>query len=162
MLQRIGTGLVITTIGMTVAALIEAKRLQVISQHNLEDTPGVPVPMSAFYLLPQYMIFGVAEVFVIIGQIEFFYDQAPDDLQSMGTALYTSNSGVAHFLCTAILEVVVRVTSNGAEEGWIVDNLNRCHIDKYYWMLAGLGAVNFVCYVVVARWYTYKKAVRHL
>ena len=160
MLQRIGTGLVLTTVAMIVAAVVENERLEVVREHGLEDQPAVAVPMSAFWLLPQYMIFGVSEVFVMIGQYEFFYDQAPDDMQSIGTALYMSNTGVAHFLCTAILKIVVSVTSNGGRSGWIVNNLNRCRIDKYYWMLAALGAANFVCYVVVARWYTYKKAVR--
>lgn len=158
MLQRIGTGLVLTTLAMIVAAVVEKERLKVVEEHGLEDQPAVTVPMSAFWLLPQYMMFGVAEVFVIIGQIEFFYDQAPDAMQSIGTALYTSNTGVAHFLCTLILQTVVSVTSSE----WIANNLNRCRLDKYYWMLAALGAVNFACYVVVARRYTYKKAVRHL
>lgn len=160
MLQRIGAGLVITTIAMVVAALVEGKRLQVVKEHNLQDRPGVPVPMSAFWLIPQYVIFGVAEILVILGQIEFFYDQAPDNMQSIGTALYTSNTGVAHFLCTAILDLTVRATSHG-DQPWIVNNLNRCRIDLYYWMLAALGAVNFIFYLLAAKWYTYKTSVRH-
>lgn len=161
MLQRIGAGLATTTIAMVVAAGVERKRLDVIRAHGLQDTPRVPVPMSAFWLLPQYMIFGVAEILVIIGQIEFFYDQAPDNMQSIGTALYTSNTAVAHFFATAIVKLVVRTTGSG-RGGWIVNNINRCRIDKYYWLLAILGAVNLVFFVVVAKWYTYKKVGRRL
>ena len=162
MLQRIGAGLVLATVSMIVAAVVENKRLEVVTKHGLEDYPAVTVPMSVFWLLPQYMIIGVSIAFDMIGLTEFFYDQAPDDMQSIGTALYTSNTGVAHFLCTVILHIVVSVTSSGGRRGWIVNNLNMCRLDKYYWLLAALGAVNFVCYVVVARWYTYKKTVRHL
>ena len=161
MLQRIGTGLALSTFAMGVAALVEMKRLRVIEQHGLEDEPaGVPLPMSIFWLLPQYIVFGVSEIFVILGQIEFFYDQAPDEMPSIGTALYTSNTGVAHFLCTAILQIVTSATSRKGGSGWIVNNLNRCRIDKWYWTLAALGVVNLLCYVAVARWYTYKMVVR--
>ena len=161
MLQRIGTGLAITTITMVVAAGTEIKRLDVIKEHGLQDNLLVPVPMSVFWLLPQYMLLGVAEILVMNGQLEFFYDQAPENMQSIGTALYTSNTAVAHFISTGVVKSVVRATGTGPG-GWIVDNINQCHIDKYYFLLAILGAVNFIFYVLVAKWYTYKKVERRL
>jgi peptide/histidine transporter 3/4 len=97
-------------------------------------------------------------VFAYIGQLEFFYDQAPDNMQSLGTALFTSNTGVAQFLSTALLQVVVRATGgDGHGRSWIVANLNLCRIDKFYWLLAVMSAVNLLFYIAVAKWYVYKK-----
>jgi peptide/histidine transporter 3/4 len=99
-------------------------------------------------------------VFAYIGQLEFFYDQAPDSMQSLGTALFTSNTGVAQFLSTALLQVVVRATGRDGHRSWIVANLNLCRIDKFYWLLALMSAVNLLFYIAVARWYVYKKTSR--
>ncbi len=96
-------------------------------------------------------------MFAYIGQLEFFYDQAPDSMQSLGTALFTSNTGVAQFLSTALLQVVVRATGGDGHGSWIVANLNLCRIDKFYWLLAVMSAVNLLFYIAVAKWYVYKK-----
>ncbi|CAK9238033.1 unnamed protein product [Sphagnum jensenii] len=157
MLQRMGIGLFISIFSMIAAALVEAKRLKVVHDHGLEDRPEETVPISVFWLIPQYSILALAQVFAYIGQLEFFYDQAPDNMQSVGTALFTSNTGVAQFLSTALLQVVVRATGRDGHGSWIVANLNLCRIDKFYWLLAVMSAVNLLFYIAVAKWYVYKK-----
>lgn len=161
LLQRIGIGLVLTVLGMAVSAIVEMKRLAVIEEQGLQFSKS-PLPMSVFWLTPQYSIMGLAMVFGWIGMLEFFYDQAPDDLQSIGTALFLANTGVAHFLCTIIVDVVVRVTGDGrdGQKGWIVTNTNQSRLDKYFWLLTIMSAANFVLYLLVAKWYTYKQAAR--
>lgn len=61
LLQRLGVGLVITVVSMAVAALVESRRLHVVRTHGLEDSL-LPVPMSVFWLIPQYCIMSIAEV----------------------------------------------------------------------------------------------------
>lgn len=61
LLQRLGVGLVITIVGMAVAALVEIRRLRIIKEYGLEDS-ALPIPMSVFWLIPQYSIMGVAQV----------------------------------------------------------------------------------------------------
>jgi peptide/histidine transporter 3/4 len=165
MLQRIGVGLVISIIAMIVAAVVESKRLQLIKIHGLQNNRTVPVPMSVFWLTPQYSILGLAQVFSYLGLLEFFYDQAPDGMHSIGTALFASNTGVAHFLCTAIVDIVTSASGSqsgsGNHQSWIVNDINKCRVDKYYWTLAALSAINFCIYLVVAHWYTYKKVQVH-
>jgi peptide/histidine transporter 3/4 len=90
--------------------------------------------------------------------LEFFYDQAPDDMQSLGTALFETNTGVAQFLTTALVRAVVSASSSNGHQGWIVDNINRCRIDRFYWLLAAMSAANLLLFIVVAKWYTYKNA----
>ncbi|KAG0606573.1 hypothetical protein M758_9G151700 [Ceratodon purpureus] len=157
LLQRLGVGLVITIFGMAVAASVEMRRLKVIKNNGLEYSE-LPIPMSVFWLVPQYSIMGIAQVFAYMGQLEFFYDQVPDDMQTIGTALFTSNTGVAHFVCASILQLVTSMTGRWSGQPWIVSNINQSRLDKYYWMLTVLSALNFVAFFLVSLGYTYKTA----
>ncbi|KAG0611982.1 hypothetical protein M758_7G181400 [Ceratodon purpureus] len=159
LLQRIGIGLMITVLSMAVAAIVEIKRLGVVKEHGLQLSKS-PLPMSVFWLTPQYSIMGLAQVFGWMGMLEFFYDQAPDDMQSIGTALFLSNTGVAHFLCTAIVNILGQVTGRGGRENWIQPVTNQSRLDKYYWLLTIMAAINCVLYFIAAWWYTYKQATR--
>ncbi len=51
----------ITVVGMAVAAMVEMRRLRIVAEFGLEDSTG-PVPMSVFWLVPQYSIMGVSQV----------------------------------------------------------------------------------------------------
>ncbi|KAG0606570.1 hypothetical protein M758_9G151700 [Ceratodon purpureus] len=62
LLQRLGVGLVITIFGMAVAASVEMRRLKVIKNNGLEYSE-LPIPMSVFWLVPQYSIMGIAQVY---------------------------------------------------------------------------------------------------
>jgi peptide/histidine transporter 3/4 len=158
MLQRMGVGLFLSIFVMIAAALVETKRLKAVDDNGLQDLPGVTVPITVFWLAPQYSLLGLAQVFAYIGQLEFFYDQAPDNMQSLGTALFETNTGVAQFLTTALVRAVVSASSRNGHQGWIVDNINRCRIDRFYWLLAAMSAANLLLFIVVAKWYTYKTA----
>jgi len=63
LLQRIGIGMFTSILSMTVAALTEMKRLQVAKDNGLEDMPHATIPLSIFWLLPQYILFGISDVF---------------------------------------------------------------------------------------------------
>ena len=151
MLQRIGTGIFLSTISMVIAALIEIKRLKTAEEYGLIDMPNVTVPMSVFWLIPQYILFGIADVFTMIGLQEFFYDQVPNELRSIGLALYLSIFGVGSFLSSFLISVVDKTTS------WFNDNLNQAHLDYFYWLLAGLSAVGLVSYLYFAKSYIYNR-----
>uniref|UniRef100_I1P0S9 Uncharacterized protein n=1 Tax=Oryza glaberrima TaxID=4538 RepID=I1P0S9_ORYGL len=57
-----------------VAALVEARRLRVARDTGLMDRPDVTVPMDVWWLVPQHVLVGVAEVLAVIELKEFFYD----------------------------------------------------------------------------------------
>lgn len=156
MLQRIGIGLLISLLSMVAAAVTEVKRVDVAREHGLLDHPEKTVPLSVFILLPQYILIGAAEVFTSVGALEFFYDQAPDSMRSLGTALFLTTIGVGNFLSSVLLSAIVHVTSRGGKS-WIVDNLNRCRLDYFYWLLAGLCAINLCFFMGLAHWYKYKQ-----
>lgn len=155
-LQRMGIGLVISIFSMVVAGVLEVIRLDYVRRHNYYDLEEIP--MSIFWQVPQYFLIGCAEVFTFIGQLEFFYDQAPDAMRSMCSALSLTTVALGNYLSTLLVTVVTNVTTRHGKPGWIPDNLNRGHLDYFYWLLAILSVINFLVYLWISKWYTYKKA----
>ncbi|KAI3821169.1 hypothetical protein L1987_08727 [Smallanthus sonchifolius] len=154
MLQRIGTGIFISIISMIVSALVEIKRLQTAEKYGLVDDPNATIPMKIWWLLPQYLLTGAADVFTMVGLQEFFYDQVPIEMKSIGLALYLSIFGVGSFISSFLISVVEKMTG---EDGWISDNLNRGHLDYFYWLLAGISAIAFLIYLYFAKSYIYNR-----
>ncbi|KAG0569735.1 hypothetical protein KC19_6G112500 [Ceratodon purpureus] len=152
-LQRIGIGLGISVFGMVAAAAVETKRLEVALEHGLIDDPTVPVPLSVFWQVPQYFLVGAAEVFAYVGVYEFFYGECPDAMRGLGTAFGLLTIALGSFFSSVLLSIVTRLTTRDGAPGWIADNLNRGHIDYFFWLLAGLSFVNLGLYVVCARRY---------
>ena len=156
LLQRVGIGLCISLLTMVVAALVEAKRLSIAKQYDLVDNYKEIVPMSVWWLLPQYILSGLADMFTFVGLQELFYDQMPESLRSLGAAAYVSVLGVGSFISSAIISIVQAISSSCGEK-WLGNNLNRAHLDYFYWVLAGLSALNLCVYVWNAMRYMYKK-----
>ncbi|XP_059651991.1 protein NRT1/ PTR FAMILY 5.4 [Cornus florida] len=156
MLQRMGIGFFLSVLTMVVSALVEAKRVSVAADHGLIDAPKSTVPMRVWWLLPQYMLCGLSDVFTVVGMQELFYDQMPEQMRSMGAAAYISSVGMGSFLSSAVISIVQAISSRFGNE-WLGDNLNRAHLHCFYWVLAGLSAVNLCVYLCVAKRFVYKK-----
>jgi len=160
-LHRMGIGLVISTLSMVAAAIVEIERLKSAKRHNLLGTNAqeapLAVPISIFWQIPQYFLIGASEVFTFIGQLEFFYDQAPDAMRSLSSALSLTTVALGNYLSTVIVTIVTRVSTKNGKPGWIPNNLNRGHLDYFFWTLAVLSVLNIGFYLVCANWYKYKK-----
>ncbi|KAE8679230.1 Protein NRT1/ PTR FAMILY 5.16 [Hibiscus syriacus] len=157
MLQRIGTGIALSVIAMVIAALVEMKRLRTAREHGLIDQPNVTVPMRVWWLIPQYSLYGLSDVFAIVGLQEFFYDQMPDELRSIGVAVYLSIIGVGSFLSCFLISVIEKATGGDGGDSWFADNLNKAHLDYFYWLLAALSAVGWVLYIFSTKSYIYAR-----
>ena len=155
MLQRIGTGMFLSIIAMVFAALVEVQRLKTAEQYGLVDMPNATIPMAVWWLIPQYVIFGVAQVFTMVGLQEFFYDEVPNELRSVGLSLYLSIFGVGSFLSSFLISVINKTTGGDGQTSWFNDNLNQAHLDYFYWLLAGLSTVGLSTYLYSARSYIY-------
>ncbi|XP_051152808.1 protein NRT1/ PTR FAMILY 5.2-like isoform X2 [Andrographis paniculata] len=158
LLQRMGIGMIIHIIIMVVASLTERHRIHVARDNGLVENGG-QVPLSIFILLPQFILMGVADAFLEVAKIEFFYDQAPESMKSLGTSYSMTSLGVGSFISSALLSIVSDVTSGDGHEGWIRNNLNASHLDYYYAFFAVLNCINFVVFLVVVRFYVYRAEV---
>ncbi|KAI4302449.1 hypothetical protein MLD38_038192 [Melastoma candidum] len=157
-LQRIGIGFIIQVVAIAVAYAVEAKRMHVIIVNHI-DGPKEIVPMTILWLLPQYILLGIADVFHAIGILEFFYDQSPSDMQSLGTTFFTSAIGVGNFMNSFLVTVVDRTTAGMSGKSWIGNNLNDSHLDYYYGFLLLLSTLNIGAFVWASIGYFYKKEV---
>ncbi|XP_048127343.1 protein NRT1/ PTR FAMILY 5.2-like [Rhodamnia argentea] len=158
LLQRMGVGLVLHIIIMITACLAERRRLSIARENNIYSKFQT-VPLTIFILLPQFALMGVADTFVEVAKLEFFYDQAPQGMKSLGTSYCTSSLGIGNFLSSFLLKTVSRITKEHGHKGWILDNLNISHLDYYYAFLAILTFLNFLVFLVVAKFFVYNEEV---
>jgi len=146
-LQRVGFGIFFSVLAMVVAALTELKRLKVAKDNDLVNLPNATIPMTIFWLLPQYILYGISEVLAMVGMQEYFYDQMPNRMRSLGIAVFLSVLGIGSFLSGIIISIVDEISSRSKEGSWFQDNLNRAHLDYFYWLLAALSALNLCTYI---------------
>ncbi|CAN6937031.1 unnamed protein product [Brassica oleracea var. botrytis] len=121
MLQRIGTGIVLSVISM-------------------------------------YVLYGVADGFTMAGLQEFFYDQVPSELRSVGMAMNLSIYGAGNFLSSFMISVIDRATSQSGQTSWFDNDLNKAHLDYFYWLLASLSFIGFAFYMWFAKSYVYNRS----
>ncbi|KAK4492082.1 hypothetical protein RD792_002879 [Penstemon davidsonii] len=95
----------------------------------------------------------------ILELLEFFYEQAPDAMRSLCSALQLTTVALGSYLSTLLVTIVTRISTRNGKLGWIPDNLNYGHLHYFYWLLAILSVLNLGAFLVVAKWYTYKKPV---
>ncbi|KVH94674.1 Major facilitator superfamily domain, general substrate transporter, partial [Cynara cardunculus var. scolymus] len=156
-LQRMGTGLVISIFAMLAAGTLEVVRLGIVKRNNYYDYKNMP--MSIFWQVPQYFLIGCAEVFTFIGQLEFFYHQAPDSMRSLCSALSLTTVALGSYLSSLLVTIVTSISTKGGKLGWIPDNLNRGHLQNFFWLLAIMSLLNLGAFLWISNWYTYKKPV---
>nr|XP_043620702.1 protein NRT1/ PTR FAMILY 5.6-like [Erigeron canadensis] len=151
-LQRIGIGMVFSVTTMIVAAIVEKKRLSVVKNDPLHGS----ATMSVFWLAPQFILVGIADGFTLVGLQEYFYDQVPDSMRSLGIALYLSVIGASNFLSSFLITIVDHVTTKVSGKSWFAKDLNGSRLDYFYLLLAAITAANLCVYVFVASRYSYK------
>ncbi|BBH04692.1 hypothetical protein Prudu_015895, partial [Prunus dulcis] len=101
-----------------------------------------------------YFLIGAAEVFTFIGQLEFFYDQAPDAMRSLCSALSLSTVALGNYFNSILVTIVTKTTTKNKNPGWIPNNLNYGHLDYFFWLLAVLSVLNLGAYLLISKWYT--------
>ncbi|KAL5989823.1 hypothetical protein ACLOJK_010718 [Asimina triloba] len=159
-LQRIGIGLVFSAISMSIAAILEVKRKQTAKRHGMLDAIPLlqPLPISVLWLSFQYFIFGIADMFTYVGLLEFFYSESPKALKAISSSFLWCSLAIGYFFSTVLVEVVNSATYGLTKsKGWLAgNNLNRNHLDLFYWLLAVLSMINFLNYLYWASWYKYR------
>ncbi|XP_059078076.1 protein NRT1/ PTR FAMILY 4.6-like [Cryptomeria japonica] len=128
-LQRVGVGLVLYAISMSIAGLVEVKR------KKLAKDPNGNV---GFYTN---------------GLMEFFYSEAPSGMRSLATAFSWTSMALGYFLNNVLVKIVNCATHMTKTHRWLGgNNLNRNHLNLFYWLLAILSMLNFVNYLYWSRW----------
>lgn len=150
-LKRIGFGLFLATFSMIAAAIMEEKRRDAAVNSNKI--------LSIFWITPQFLIFGLSEMFTAVGLIEFFYKQSLKGMQAFLTAVTYCSYSFGFYLSSLLVSLVNNITSSSGSSGgggWLGDNnLNKDRLDLFYWLLAGLSFLNFLNYLFWSNWYSH-------
>nr|XP_043609104.1 protein NRT1/ PTR FAMILY 1.2-like [Erigeron canadensis]XP_043609105.1 protein NRT1/ PTR FAMILY 1.2-like [Erigeron canadensis]XP_043609106.1 protein NRT1/ PTR FAMILY 1.2-like [Erigeron canadensis] len=141
---RMGIGILISIVAMMVSAEVETvRRLVARSVYN----PNSTVDMSAMWLVLQYALYGLAEAFNAIGQIEFYYSEIPQSMSSIVMALFILSNAISGLVGSFLINVVDSITSEGGQASWLSSDINEGHLDYYYWLLCFLNLLNFFYYL---------------
>ncbi|RZB99461.1 protein NRT1/ PTR FAMILY 4.6-like [Glycine soja] len=163
-LQRIGIGLVLSIVAMAVAAVVEVKRKRVAIETHTNNNNSLlghdatkPLPITFLWIAFQYLFLGSADLFTLAGLLEFFFTEAPSSMRSLATSLSWASLAVGYYLSSAIVSIVNSVTGNTSHRPWLSGaNLNHYHLERFYWLMCVLSALNFLHYLFWAIRYKYR------
>ncbi|KAL6648994.1 hypothetical protein ACP70R_013218 [Stipagrostis hirtigluma subsp. patula] len=153
-LQRMGIGLVMSTVAMITSGLVEQQRLK----YATKDVE-TPSSLTILWQIPQYMLIGASEVFMYVTMTEFFNDQLPDGLKSLGSALSVASMSAGNYTSSLLVTLVTAITSKGGQAGWIPQDLNKGHVDRFFFVIAALNAVDLLVFVVFAKRYRHASLI---
>ncbi|KAL8150688.1 hypothetical protein V2J09_020496 [Rumex salicifolius] len=160
-LQRMGIGIALSSLSMLVSGLIERQRrtvaLTMATLGVLSRGRGAISSMSGLWLVPQMALAGLSEAFMAVGQVEFYYKEFPENMRSVAGSLFFCGMAMSSYLSSFLVSVVHRATEKaGRSSGWLAEDLNKGRLDYFYYIVAALGAMDLVYFLVCAKWYKYK------
>ncbi|KAH7570168.1 hypothetical protein ACOSQ2_018463 [Xanthoceras sorbifolium] len=148
LLQRIGVGNIWSILAMATAGFVERKRRA--------STDGVESPIFFMWLAPQLTLMGLFEIFLILGYIEFYNKQFPEHMRSIGNSLVFLTVSVSIYVSSLVITLVHRYTGKDGRPNWLTDDINAGKLDYFYFLIAGLGLLNFMYFLFVASRFRYK------
>lgn len=158
-LQRIGIGLLVSILSVAWAGTFERYRRNYAIKHEYDANFLIPMPnLSAYWLLIQYCMIGIAEVFCIVGLLEFLYEEAPDAMKSIGSSYAALAGGLGCFVASILNSIIKSVTGNPGkgQPSWLSQNINTGRFDYLYWLLTVLSLINFLAFLYSAHKYKYR------
>ncbi|PON35057.1 Proton-dependent oligopeptide transporter [Parasponia andersonii] len=159
LLQRIGFGMVLAIVTMIISAIIEEKRrtLALRNPIGIEPRRGAISSLSGFWLVPQLTLIGFSEAFTVIGQVEFYYKQFPENMRSIGGSFLFIGFAASSYLSGFLVSFVHHLTSGSKMGDWLPEDLNKGRLDYFYYLVAAMGVINLAYFLVCANWYKYKE-----
>ncbi|CAL5362133.1 unnamed protein product [Camellia sinensis] len=136
-LQKMGIGMIIAVFTMIVSAIVEKERRTLALTRptlGIEPRKGEISSMSGLWLIAQLTLAGFSEACTIIGQVEFFYKQFPENMRSIAGSFLFCGFALSSYLSTFLV------------------------LDYFYYLIAGLEVLNLGYFLVCAKWYKFKGA----
>ncbi|PVD39570.1 hypothetical protein C0Q70_02205 [Pomacea canaliculata] len=145
-LQRMGIGFLLAALSVVVAGVVEIAR-----KDRMHEAHGVHMQelggekfnasdLSVFAQVSEYALVGASE--------------APKSMQGVVTGLFYVASGLGSFVSDGILNAVKAASK---DYPWFDDEINNAHVEYFFFLLAGLMLLDFLVFLVIARFYRYRK-----
>ncbi|XP_074362698.1 protein NRT1/ PTR FAMILY 2.3-like [Apium graveolens] len=132
----------------------EVPGLQVVKNLHLDGQQGSVVPMSAFWLVINLTIIGISEALHYPGQVAFYYQEFPESLRNTATVMISLIVGIGFYSSAVVIGLI-----RGATD-WLPDDINEGRADYVYWIMSGIGMVNFAYYLIRAKFFYYGAAMK--
>ncbi|XP_076895464.1 protein NRT1/ PTR FAMILY 5.5-like [Bidens hawaiensis] len=155
-LVRISVGMGLSILCCITAAIVETQRLDVIRNHGLVDKSDERIPTSVFSLLPQFLLLGAVDGFTNSSIERFLQRQLPTSRYKYLMLLQRFVIGLGSVASVLSVYVVGKVSETNNDPNWFQHTSNKSRLDRYYWTLAGLNAVDLVIFAIVAYSFKYK------
>ncbi|KAK9153548.1 hypothetical protein Sjap_001028 [Stephania japonica] len=178
-----GAGMLFSILCCITAALVQKRRIGVIKDHGLVDKPDETIPMTMFWLLPQFLFLGTLDGLAHRSVLCFFHDQIPrswnQSSESAEGSLTNRNNktevdregylplrnhmvifsngvfGAGKICAVLFVYLVGHISKRGGKPGWFKDTLNKSRLDNYYWVLSVLSSVGLLLFIALAARYSY-------
>ncbi|KAI8014285.1 Protein NRT1/ PTR FAMILY 5.5 [Camellia lanceoleosa] len=134
---RIGVGMFCSFLSCVVARFVEIYRLKLYKDNNGEEI----IPMSVFWLTPQFCLLGFMEGLCEDGLVDFYHQQVPESMTAYGPPFNQWVLGMGNFV-----SILWTLTFNP----WFGDNINDSRSDNYYAILAIVSIANLFVYRFVS------------
>lgn len=135
---------------MAAVAIVEMRRLDV-SRHYRGNS--VTLPISAFYLFPQFILVGIGKAFMYIDQLDFFITQSTKAMKAISIGLFLTTNAISFFGSTILITIVKKVIGEKFGHAWLAPRINDSRLDCFYALLAVLCSINLGFYLVCSMWY---------
>jgi len=156
MLRRIGVGYLLATLGILYAACLEVYRMKLVSEgdvieQQVGDQTVIAARLSILAQAPGFLLIGTGEVLASITGLEFAENQAPVGMRSMVIAVFYLTTSLGNYAGSALVAIANVLSS----EPWIGEDLNKSHMDLYFFLLTGIGFINFFAYIFISKRYVF-------
>ena len=135
-LQRMGIGIFLAALSMTLSAVVEKHRRTLALTNPIGSVPrkGAISSMSAMWFVPQLAMAGLAEASFVVGQVELYYKQFPENMRSIGGSLLYCGMAVSSYLSSSLISIIHRMTAKSETGNWLTEDLNKGRLDYFYFM----------------------------
>lgn len=145
----IAVSLILAVLCCVTAAKVESHRLDIVKRHGLLDKPDDIIPMSVFWLLPQFVLLGAVHGMYENSIASFFGIYFTPLLKTYMLFFGAFVHGLGCIGSILLVHVVSNITERGGEPGWFQATLNRSRLDNYFWFMSVLMAINLLLFLVM-------------
>ncbi|MBA0743970.1 hypothetical protein Gogos_006616, partial [Gossypium gossypioides] len=128
---KIGIGMLTSILCSAVASQVESKRLKALKKKGFLDNPKAEAPMSASWLLPQFIFLGAMEGLAGDGILNFFGHYAPDS-RRYAPVFTSSLTGFGTILSIGFIAIIDYYSRFRYKESWIGESVNESRLDLIY------------------------------